>query len=386
MVSMIPLKKLHLVDGAVRSALAARAVVADHDDDGVVELTGLLEVVEQATDVMIAVGDEPGVDLGHPAKELLLVIAQRVPRSDHVHRRPGLALRALRVDVGVERRQLGPRGDEPHLELTSEHLLAVLLVAHVELALVLVGPLLGHVVRGVGATGREVHHPRLVGIRRLSVADVLQRLVGDVLGEVVAVLGLGGLLDRLVVLDEQRVPLVRLSAQEAVEALEAATERPLLPRAGGVVVVVRREVPLAERVRAVAVVDEDLRDHRVLEGDAPVGGRKAGGELRDARHTVRRGVTPGEETRARRRAERRGVKLRVAQPHLGDTRHVGGLDETAVAVEGAEADVVPADVEDVRGAVLGLHRLEGRPIGLGITSIECDSSVEALLGHGMSPL
>ena len=327
--------------------------------------------------MVIAVRDEAGVDLRHPAEQLLLVVVQRVPGADGVLLGPRLAVRPLRVDVGVDRRELRPLGDEPHLDLTGKHLLAVLLVAHVELALVPVGPLLGHVMRGVAGPGSEVQEPRLVGIRRLAVTDVLERLVGDVLREVIAVLRQVRLIDGLVVLDEQRVPLVGLTAEEAVEALEATAEWPLGPRTGGVVVEVRRQVPLAEGVRAVAVVDEHLREHRVLERDPRVRAGVAGGELRDARHAVRGGIAPGQQTRACRRAQRRGVELRVAKAPLGKARQVGRLDETAEAIEGAEADVVPEDEEEVGRPFRGPRRLVRSPVRLGVSNVDRDASTEA---------
>ena len=56
-------------------------------------------------------------------------------------------------------------------------------------------------------------------------------LVGQVLGEVVALLRRARRLDVVVVVDELGVVLVGLAAHEAVEALEAAAERPLVPRA-----------------------------------------------------------------------------------------------------------------------------------------------------------
>ena len=105
--------------------------------------------------------------------------------------------------------------------------LAVGLVAHVELALVLVDPLLRGVVRSVAGARAVVQEERLVRGDRLGVADERHRLVGDVLGEVVALLRALRLFDRVVVVHQVRVPLVGLGAQEAVEALEAAPERPL---------------------------------------------------------------------------------------------------------------------------------------------------------------
>jgi len=62
---------------------------------------------------------------------------------------------------------------------------------------------------------------------RLGILDELQRLVGQVLGQVVALLRRLRRLDRKVVIDQVRVPLVGLRAEEAVEPLEAPPDRPL---------------------------------------------------------------------------------------------------------------------------------------------------------------
>ena len=112
---------------------------------------GLLEEVEQPPDLVVGVAEEPGVHLGHAGEQPLLVVGQRVPRPHDVERRPGLAVDALLLRVRVERRQLGVVGKDPHLLLALEDELAVLLVAHVELALVLLDPLLRGVVRGVAS-------------------------------------------------------------------------------------------------------------------------------------------------------------------------------------------------------------------------------------------
>jgi hypothetical protein len=53
--------------------------------------------------------------------------------------------------------------------------------------------------------------------------DQLDRLVGQVLAEVVALLGLARLADRGVVLGQVRIPLVGLTAEEPVEAFEPPT-------------------------------------------------------------------------------------------------------------------------------------------------------------------
>jgi hypothetical protein len=65
---------------------------------------------------------------------------------------------------------------------------------------------------GVAGAGRVIEEERLVGRHRLGVLDELQRLVGQILGEVVAVLRRAWLVDRVVVVDQVRVPLVGLGA------------------------------------------------------------------------------------------------------------------------------------------------------------------------------
>ena len=127
--------ELHLVDRAVRAALAARAVVGDEDHERVLAPAELLEEVEQPADLVVGVREEAGVDLGHPGEEPLLVVRERVPRPRHVQRRERLAVgpgaRLGRADR-VDRRQLGVGRDEPELLLAGERLLAHRLVAHVE--------------------------------------------------------------------------------------------------------------------------------------------------------------------------------------------------------------------------------------------------------------
>ena len=157
-------------------------------------------------------------------EERLLLVGERVPRPHGVAGAEGA------LGHRVDRRQLGALGQDPALDHARQHPLAVGLVAVVELALVLVDELLRRVVRGVVGARAEPQVPGLVGLGLLGVADEPQRLVGQVLGEVVAVLGQVGLVDVVVVLGEVRIPVVGLAADEAVEAVVALPERPLLLR------------------------------------------------------------------------------------------------------------------------------------------------------------
>src|SRR4051794_34309892 len=79
---------------------------------------------------------------GHPAEEPPLVVGQRIPGPHGVALRPALAVGARLLEVRVDRRQLGVLADDAHPLLAIEHELAVALVAHVELAAVLLDPLL----------------------------------------------------------------------------------------------------------------------------------------------------------------------------------------------------------------------------------------------------
>ena len=128
-------------------------------------------------------------------------------------------------------REVGVGRDDAQLLLPGEGALALFVPAVDELALVLLDPLLGHVVRGVRRAGREVHEERLVWHQCLLRAHPVDSVVGEVLGEVVALLGGLGRLDRRRALVERRVPLVVLAADEAVEVLEPRAGRPHVKRA-----------------------------------------------------------------------------------------------------------------------------------------------------------
>src|SRR6478672_13782605 len=105
------------------------------------------------------------------------------------------------------------------------------------------------------------------------------------------------------------MPVVRLSAEEPVEAIESFLQRPFTLAAAGTGVFRRNVVILAQPEGAVAVVLQHLSDRRALGGETARGAGEAVRRLGDRRAAIHVMVAAGEEGRSRRRAERRRVPL-----------------------------------------------------------------------------
>ena len=224
--------------------------------------------------------------------------------------------------------------------------------------------------------GADVGEPRLVGCDHLRVADEFDCLVGDVLRQVVAVLGQRGRCDGVVVVDEFGIPLVGLAAHEAVEPLESPRQRPMPFGGSEIGLLQRRQMPLADAVGVVAVLDEHLRQQRGVVRDAPVAARESVGELLDGGHPDGGGVAAGQQRRAGRRAQRGGVELRQPHTAFGDATHGRHLHQTAEAIPCRDAGVVPHEIQNV-GRVLGCRRRGVRaPVRLGIPDVQLDLAVE----------
>ena len=209
---------------------------------------------------------------------------------------------------------------------------------------------------------------------RLSAMNSIAR-IDEILGQVVALLGRLGGRHLVVVVDQVRVVLVGVAPHEPVESLEAAAERPAVIGARGARLLGRRQVPLADGERVVALAQQDLGEKAVLEGDQPVSAGVAGRPFRDAGHRVRVVVAPREDAGAARRTERRGVHVGEAQPVRGEAVEVGRPDRRAVAAEMPIPGVVEDDEEDVGRAGLRPNRL--RPGRLRFTDRSADDARES---------
>ena len=241
-------------------------------------------------------GHHAGVDLAHPGEQPLFVVIQRVPRANHVQLRPGLAVGVRGIDEWVDRRQIGVGRNDAHFLLTRNRLLAHRFVSLIELTFVPIGPLGGDVVWGVCHARAVVHEERLVRSDLLRIGDELDRLVSDVGAEVVSVFRLRWLFHRVVVVDEIWIPLARFAAEESVEPFEPAAQWPVALCRRQVHFVFGAQVPLAQHVGVVPLVDEHLRNGRRFERDVTVGIREPRCGLADAGHADG-GVVPAGEHR-----------------------------------------------------------------------------------------
>ena len=199
-------EELRLIRGPGGAALGTGAVVGDDHDQGVVQLPEPTQELHEPPDLVIGVGQEASEDLHHPAVQAARLGGQRRPVGH----------------VGVVPRQLRVRGSDAEFLLPGEDLLPVGVPAFVELARVPVRPFLRHVVRRVRGTEAQVQVERLGRVDLLDVGDELHRLVDQVLAEVVTLLGRARRLHLVVVVHQVRIPLAGVTAQEPVEALEAA--------------------------------------------------------------------------------------------------------------------------------------------------------------------
>jgi hypothetical protein len=138
------------------------------------------------------------------------------------------------------------------------------------------------------------------------------------------------------------------TADEPVEIVEPHAGRPAVEGTGDTALPVRRVVVLAEPGSRVAVALKDcthgrgaLRDHVVVAGEARCPFRKKA----DAAIMV---VASGDQRRARRSADGRGVEAVVAQPVGGELVESGCRHRSTKCAHLTEADVIQENDNDIR--------------------------------------
>ncbi len=225
-------------------------------------------------------------------------------------------------------------------------------------------------VRSVRCPGGEVHEERTVGHQSLLLADPADGVVGEVLGEVVALLGRRGRLDGRRPVVQRRLVLVVLAADEAVERLEAATGRgPCVERAHRRRLPHRHLVALAELGGRVAVQLQRHRQRRLRVRPHRAVARRRRRGLGDAAHPDRVVVAAGEHRLASRRTQRGRVEAVVAEAGRREpfsVRRVAGSPECR---RGAEPDVVEQHDQHVRRAVWRQQRFDRRVRRVGVLRV-----------------
>ncbi len=281
----------------------------------------------------------------------------------------------------MARGELAVRRDDAQLLLPGDGLFAQFVPALVELALVLVGPFLGHMVRRVGRAGREVDEERFIGCQRLLLRHPGHRLVGHVRHEVVALFGRLFRLDRRGPLVERGIPLVRLAADKAVEVLEpAAAGGPCVERSDRARLPHRHFVAFAELRGRVTVELQGPGQRRDGIGQYRAVARRAGGDFGDAAHACGVVVAPGQQRRPRRGAEGGGVEAVVLQPgrrQLFQVRRLAGAAKGAVRTE---PGVVDQDEQHVGRALGRAQLLDWREFGVRVPRVIRDQP--GSLGRG----
>ena len=235
-----------LVDAAVLASLGARAVVGEDDDDGVVHEAEGLEGGDDPADLRVGVGQEAGEDLLLAGQHAPLVRRVVVPGPHPLG--PG--------------RQFGPGRDDAIRHLPVEQTLTPGIPTLIEDAPVRIDPFLGHVVGCMHGAQCEVQEEGLAWGTLLLILHHADGLISQVLGQVISLVGSAGRIDVVVVADEVRRPVVGVTLEEAVVALESQTQWPGVERPGGRAVPARREMPLAHRHGRVPGVTEEAGERR----------------------------------------------------------------------------------------------------------------------------
>src|SRR5262249_5235451 len=161
------------------------------DDEGVVALAQLLDRIDHASDLEIAMLQEVGIVLGLTSEQFLLFRRLAVPGRNLL--RPWSKLAVLWNDAG--------------LDLVFVDDLAIFVPTHIKPALVAAAPIERRLVGCVGGASREIGAEWPVGCDRLLRVDPCDALIGQVARQLIAVLGPLGGLDGLGIADERRKEL-----------------------------------------------------------------------------------------------------------------------------------------------------------------------------------
>ena len=313
---------------------------------------------------MVGVCEVRPVDIRLLDEELLLLPTEGIPLRQFF--RP--------------RRQLGVVGHDAQSLLVGEDRLPHLVPPLIEQVHVadLLDPLRRRMMRRVCAARHVIDKERFVGRDLLELLHVLDRLVGHGRRQVPAGIALEGIDGRRIA-EQVRLPLAGVAADKAIEVLEAHAVRPLVERPGLARLVEGRVVVLAEPRGCVPVRLQDGTDGALLDRDDRVVTREPRRYFAYHPEAHRVMVASRDNRRPRRRAERRGVEIRVTQPALRDAIQCRRRNDAAERARRAEADVVRHDEQHV-GRALRRHDAR-RPPGFRLRGLFLDHPAEFRIGR-----
>src|SRR5262245_1019990 len=231
--------------------------------------------------------------------------------------------------------------------------------------------------RRMTVTGGEVHQERIVRRDRMLGPNPVDGAISHVVDKNVVRVA-ERRQNRLCVLEQGGMPVVRIAAQEAVEVFKAETACPLVEWSGCALLPVRNQMVFAEPRRVVAVARENVADGaRALGNDRIVAGI-AGCKLRDGAVADAVMVASRKKGGARRGAQCGGVELIVANPALVNSLQARRRDRAAEGAGCAEAGVIGHDQQYVR-RTLGRSYCWG-VVRSGFTRLAADDTSERLFG------
>src|SRR5947207_13073811 len=121
--------------------------------------------------------------------------------------------------------------------------------------------------RGMMSAGREIQEEWFIRCHLLAICDELDRLVGQILSEVITLFRSFRRIDLVVVVYEVGIVLLGVAAEKSVLSFEATAERPAIIWTGGACLIGWRQMPLAKAERGIAVVQQNFRQKTILKGN-----------------------------------------------------------------------------------------------------------------------
>ncbi len=260
----------HLVERALQRTFGGCAVVADDEiDERIFEDAQISQRVEHSPDMVVGLLHETRVHFHLTSQHRLHLWIDAVPCRN---------LRMSRCQLAVLR-------NHAELQLSSVGFFAQLVPSLIELALVLVGPLLRHVMRRMGRAGGVVDEERVIGRECLLLMNPRDRAIGEIFVERVSLLRCPGRLDARGSFVETGIVLIGLATEESIEVLEApAAGRPMIERSDRAGFPDWDFVALAELRCGIAIELQRFSESRAGVRFHGVRSWGRGRELRDASH------------------------------------------------------------------------------------------------------